>query len=228
MAGAPSGGLCVECAASGTGNSVALGASNLYLTTTAVTVVIGYRKTDSTLRTAAAFGVENGAGPDVTTRCGAHLPYSDGVVYWDFGGVTAGSTRVTYSSGVFGDDTWVFTVGARGMEIWQNGFLRASNAATPTRTSTTNPMLLFSGQGNVGAGISDLAQVTDFKLYPTQVSKELCRFLSHPDTRYDLWATPPQVRPAGFTSAPAGGVGPLIRGGSLTHGALLRSGRLAA
>ena len=72
-------------------------------------------------------------------RIGAHVPYTDGVVYWDFGGTTAGTTRLT-ASGLTTSvkDVWAFTTGPRGMEIWQNGVLRASNAATPTRSPSTS------------------------------------------------------------------------------------------
>lgn len=67
-------------------------------------------------------------------RCGAHVPFTDGVVYWDFGGVTSGSTRLSVAGLTISNrDSWVFTAGLRGMEIWQNGRLRASNGGTPSR-----------------------------------------------------------------------------------------------
>lgn len=81
------------------------------------------------------FGVSSGTSVE---RCGAHVPFTDNIVYWDFGGATSGTTRLTASGLTFADsDIWAFTTGPRGMEIWQNGQLRASNAATPSRTPGT-------------------------------------------------------------------------------------------
>lgn len=68
---------------------------------------------------------------------GAHMPYTDGTVYFDFGGFSEGSTRLSVGGlTIKKHDVWAFTVGRRGMEIWQNGIRRASNGGTPTRTNT--------------------------------------------------------------------------------------------
>jgi len=69
-------------------------------------------------------------------RLGAHVPWGgDGNVYWDFGGTSTGTTRLAIAAGTLSDsDIWVFTTGDRGMEIWKNGLLFASNSANPTRT----------------------------------------------------------------------------------------------
>lgn len=163
------------------GNSTTLG-----IPTTAATIVLTYRKTDASARISSAFGVFQ-TGVDGTTRCGAHLPYVDNTIYFDFGGTTEGTSRLSVAGLTFGDDTWVFTTGARGMEIWQNGVLRASNSGTPTRVATTTSFALFSGQGVSPA--SDLAQCEDLKVYTTQLSSGLCQHLSHPQTRFDLYAT---------------------------------------
>jgi len=77
------------------------------------------------------FGILNDV--DVDGRAGAHVPYTDGTVYFDFGGATNGSSRCQVSGLSFGEDVWIFTAGPRGMEIWQNGILRASNSGTPMR-----------------------------------------------------------------------------------------------
>lgn len=103
----------------------------LGLPTVEATLLWGYQKLDGTARSSGAFGVTDGA-----SAIGTHLPYADGTVYWDFGGNSEGSTRLSVSSLTFGDDLWAFTTGSRGMEIWQNGVRRASNSATPTRTNS--------------------------------------------------------------------------------------------
>jgi hypothetical protein len=72
------------------------------------------------------------------SRMGGHVPYTDGTVYFDFGGHVNGSTRVQVSGLTFAEeDIFILTSGPRGMEIWQNGTLRASNSATPSRTQAS-------------------------------------------------------------------------------------------
>lgn len=99
------------------------------------TMLICYRKTDATLRSTAAFGSGATTGG---IECTGFIPYSDGVVYFDYGGSVAGTTRLSVSGLSFGDDLWVFATGLGGMQIWQNGLLRASNAANPTRTTSAS------------------------------------------------------------------------------------------
>jgi hypothetical protein len=86
----------------------------------AVTVL--YRKTDTTNRVSTAFGDSANASFHI------YLPFSDGVVYFDFGG-TSGSRRLTASGLAFGDDVWTFQAADAGLQIWQNGVPRASNSA---------------------------------------------------------------------------------------------------
>lgn len=105
-------------------------------------IVLAWRKTDTTNRTGRALLTGSG-----TSLLGLYLPYSDGTVYFDYGGTGSGTTRVSKSGLTFGDDLWVFTVGPRGMEIWQNGVRRASNTAKPTRTSSS-ARLNINGDGS--------------------------------------------------------------------------------
>lgn len=93
------------------------------------------------------FGVSSGTGSD---RMSGHVPYTDGTVYWDFGGSTAGATRVSVAGlTITQNDVWAFTTGPRGMEIWQNGRLRASNSANPTRTNAVGGAWGFGANGAV-------------------------------------------------------------------------------
>jgi hypothetical protein len=142
--------------------------SNLSLT--AATVVFGMRKRDGTARVSCAFGVPVAGG---TAAWGALVPYSDGVVYWDWGGTGVGVTRLSVAGLTFGDDVWVFSTGSRGMEIWQNGVRRASNAATPSRSSNTG---IF-GLGNYTGG-SDFFDVNGLLIYGRQLTVEAIRDLS--------------------------------------------------
>ncbi|HXI15508.1 MAG TPA: hypothetical protein VNM48_03980 [Chloroflexota bacterium] len=95
---------------------------------------MAYRKRSGVFADTGGIGLA-GSGGDAGSRCGAHLPWSDGIVYWDYGGLVDGVTELAAPGLTFGDDLWAFTVGPRGMEIWQNGRLRASNTSNPTRTA---------------------------------------------------------------------------------------------
>lgn len=141
-------------------------ASSALLPTGDVTIVLGSRKTDGTNRDSGAFGVDTATAAEY---CAVKLPAADGTVYWDYGGTTAGTTRLTAAGLAFGDDAWGFTVGARGMEIWQNGALRASNSANPTRAATSAAYKL----GLYDSALEgDLAAYNCFYVFSGQLSQE--------------------------------------------------------
>lgn len=136
-----------------------------------MTVIVHKRKTDATLRNGSFFGIIDAGEPgSFAKRCGVTCPFTDGVVYFDYGGVTSGTTRLSKSGLTFGDDVWAFSVGARGMEIWQNGFLRNSNAATPTRTASAGNWYLNDGQAATNV-IGDKAVYTFMYMYTRQLSQ---------------------------------------------------------
>jgi hypothetical protein len=126
-------------------------------TTANFACVLSYRKTDTTFRNTSGWGIVDGG--TLANRCHAHMPFTDGTVYFDYGGATSGATRVSVAGLTFGNDVWAFTVGARGMEIWQNGVRKASNTATPTRTNSGNPFRLFGGSGDADLAESDFIRV---------------------------------------------------------------------
>ncbi len=128
------------------------------------TILLGWHKRDASNRASAAFGVD-----DTTNRIGVHLPYSDGTVYFDYGGASEGSTRLSIGGLTFGDDFWAFTTGPRGMEIWQNSLLRATNSANPTRSNVASPFYLGLGQGMLSA---DNADAWYFAIYTRQLRVE--------------------------------------------------------
>ena len=72
-----------------------------------------------------------------------YLPYSDGVLYFDYGGTSAPNrltkSGLTYSTSVI--DYWAFTAGAAGSAIWQNGVKQASQATGISRSGNTPPYL---------------------------------------------------------------------------------------
>jgi hypothetical protein len=155
-----------------TGNITQLLDSDSVLATSETSFFIHYEKHDTTNRASALFGINVSTGdPD---RCGAHAPYSDGTVYWDFGGSTEGATRLSVAGLTFGNDVWCFNTGPRGMEIWQNGHLVASNAATPTRTLSGNQLALGI---HAGTG-SDLVYYYSATMFNMQVPETLCRAIT--------------------------------------------------
>lgn len=146
-----------------------------WLPTQGVTIILAYRKRDATVRVAAAFGINSTAA----FYCGAFLPYSDGKVYWDFGGTTENATRVSVAGLTVSstqEDVWAFTTGPRGMEIWQNGVKVASNSANPSRSSTTASFML--GLHDSTFNTSDFADYGALLVLGEQVTAAEIRRLS--------------------------------------------------
>lgn len=161
-----------------------------------LTIMQGYQWSDTVLRGGAGFGnVTAPLGQRANTLC----PWSDGAIYWDFGGDTAGSTRLSVA---ITKDTslhvWGFTVGARGMEIWRDGTKIASNAAHPTVTTGAIYPYYF---GRYSSGIlSELGQWAWFFTHTTQLTESLIAAIS--------------ADPAGTlvaTSGGSGGAGMVVR-----------------
>lgn len=189
-----------------TGDKTDFGSLSGILPTSNCTIILGYRKTDATLRASGAFGL---TGIVVGEKCHAYLPYSDGTVYWDFGGDVAGTTRLSIGSLSFGDDIWAFTTGPRGMEIWQNGIRRANNAANPSRTNSTASFQL--GQGGF-VTTSDFFECWLFLVYGRQLdATEIIEVHSNP---YSMVLPPQPLRR--YFVAPSGGPQSIDLAGSLT------------
>jgi len=163
------------------GASVATAASaNIFLpTANNCSIVVYFEKLDGTNRASAGFGLDGGA---TGTRCGTHMPWSDGNIYFDYGGASDGTTRLTVSGQTFEAAVWVFCVGPRGMEAWKDGVRVASNSGTPTRTSSTAGW----GLGTHGGWFADDNRFYDFRLYNRQLAEGVCRDLN-PDTVWDLY-----------------------------------------
>ena len=152
--------------------------SSNFLSTTEATVLIAGKLIARFGSGAGSFGVASG-DLDVSKGIGAYIPYSDGKIYWDFGGETEGTTRLsvaglTFSSG----DVFVFTTGPRGMEIWQNGKRVASNSANPTRTASSKA---FGLRGHYFTGHDPFACFA-FGYSRKQMPQSVCAALGR-----DLW-----------------------------------------
>lgn len=124
------------------------------------TVLIGYRKTDATARASTAIGIDGNLGSaDSMLLC---LPYSDSTAVWRWS--SAGANDIIVASLTYGDDLWIATTGPRGMELWQNGLKRGSNAATPSRSATTGSFTFGSPAGTPNfADLADLAVVMTWR-----------------------------------------------------------------
>jgi hypothetical protein len=118
------------------------------------------------------------ATTSLNQRCGGHVPIPGDKVYWDYGGATEGSTRLSVAGLSYSEfDTFIFTAGPRGMEIWQNGRLCASNAASPTRADVASPWGIGANSNNP-AGTSQYASIYAVGLARRQISREWCERIS--------------------------------------------------
>lgn len=172
-----------------------------WLPATDVTIMLGYRKTDTTNRISAAFGSDS---TTTTDRIGCHLPYSDGRVYFDFGGFTPGSSSINVA---WTSDTiphiWTFTGGPRGMEIWRDGILLTSNSAHPVRTSGVFKQWYIGGGNTVN---TDAAELEFGYLWPSQLPQSAIRQLS--SDPFQFWrVSSPGMRNSGFAAVPPGSPG---------------------
>jgi len=147
-------------------NDIGLGGTTIYCL---------QRHTDTTLRGTALFGVADGG--TLTRRCGVHAPFGDGTVYWDYGGATGGSTRVTWT-GLGGKNVnrlnrWCFVAATRGMELWFQGVLRGSNATAASRTTAADDkFMIHAGQGsNDFSTAGDIAEIYLFLVWNRGLSQ---------------------------------------------------------
>lgn len=158
-----------------------------FVPTTAVSILMLYEKGDGSNRNCLAGSVDYGLG-SITNSCNHHVPFSDGVVYFDWGGNVNGVTRVQVGGLSFGADRWVFTVGSRGMEIWQNGIKQASNGVTPTRNKdATMPFKLGASVSGSGT-LCDIAHWNVYAMWSRQLTPdEIVTVSADP---YLLWEQP--------------------------------------
>ncbi len=139
-----------------------------------------YRKLDTTNRNSGCFGADTGGASG--KRCGTHLPYSDGNVYWDFG-----TNRLSYAPASVADNSWVFTTGPSGMGIYRNGVLEASNGTNGTRTANSSSEYFRLGTHS-GEG-TDIAEWNYCYVYARQLTASEALWLHEEPYAFLLPAT---------------------------------------
>jgi len=147
------------------------------------TVLVIRRKVDTTARASSLFGVEDSGGAiPVTARCGAHVPYSDGTVYWDYGNNT-GDNRLSAAGLTFTTNVekWIFTAGPRGSTIWRDGIKVASQSVPLTRIVTDQfsnfgGPVINGGNGLSTSGGGDLKEFNFIMYIASQWSDDLCQW----------------------------------------------------
>lgn len=148
------------------------------------TVLVIRRKLDTTARASTLFGVEDSVFMPTTIRCGAHVPYSDGSVYWDYGGLSGVNRLIvaglTFTTNV---EKWIFHAGPRGSAIWRDGVLVGSQTSPLTRTVTSmtpfdqnfGGWMINGGNGLTGSG-GDLQEFNFIMYIANQWSDAQCRW----------------------------------------------------
>lgn len=100
------------------------------------------------------------------------LPYTNGSVYFRWGGEVEGATALVTAGLTFSNtDSFAFTCGPRGMELWQNGRKMNSNSATPSRTADATAVFYLGTQSN-GGGIS-LVKSSLFTIFKNQLPQSV-------------------------------------------------------
>jgi len=166
-----------------------------YLKPEQCTIVMGYRKTDATLRGSCPFAIDN------NFRCQVHLPFTDGKVYFDYAGAAEGFGRVSVAGLTMGDDIWAFVAkndSASGRQIWQNGTLRVSGPGSSLMSTVPNLPLRLNTSQDLGG---DLGEYQFFYVYRRALSaSEIAQVSTNP---YAFLETSPPLRFfGGFTPTP--------------------------
>jgi len=162
------------------------------LTTGDCTILIGYEKTDANNRTSYSFGIDSTTG---VYKCSCHLPWSDGTLYWDYGG-QAGNNRLAISGLTFGNDNWAFYGGSKGLEVHQNGVSVGSNSAAISRTQASSIGFLLGASAGADA---DFAKVKYLYIFHEKLNETLIKEIN--DNPYKIL----QPRNTYFEGADEGG-----------------------
>lgn len=148
--------------AASTSDYWSLGDSRAIASLTSASVLLIRRKTDATNRDSSAFGPNDSLG---SVRLGSHCPFTDGIIYWDFGN-SAAPNRITWSGWTnTGIDRFAFVGGRRGLALYHNGILRASSSTPVTRSATTADFTI-----NRGSSPSDVANTLFIAVYDRELT----------------------------------------------------------
>jgi hypothetical protein len=161
--------------ASGSGLALDFDGSNDYVATTAPQIgqltknvsVSVWQNLGQTGRVGSLFGLNTVS--NINERMQAHCPWSDGVIYWDFGGAST-DTRLSVSGQNLSVGNWdhfVFLAGEIGMQIWRNGKLIGSKATPITRVSNSNAFLIGASNmhDQLGTIYYHLGKIDDLRVY---------------------------------------------------------------
>ena len=118
---------------------------------------------DTTNRASSAWGINDGG--TTTKRFHCHLPFSNTIVYFDYGGQSGGVTRIQwtgYTKVANKIEIWVFLVRGTRMAIWLDGVEISFDAGT-TASRTVGTADFHINEGSVTDG--DLQTVYAAYLY---------------------------------------------------------------
>ena len=154
----------------------------------------------ATGRIASLFGLNTVSS--INERMQAHCPWSDGVIYWDFGGY-AGDNRLSVSGQNLTVGNWdhfVFLAGDIGMQIWRNGRLIGSNSTPITRVANSNTFLIGSANMHDVGGVIyyHRGNIDDCRIYNRVLTPNEIRLLAQ--SRMPERATPQRTRTVFYSS----------------------------
>lgn len=150
---------------------ISFGDSRLVIPTTGCTIVMALRRDSTGITSAKAFQINTFADAE---RCELVIA-STSEVWWRFGGNAEGTSRLTVTGLTLTTDSlWVLTTGPRGMELWQDGAKKGSNAGNPTLTASVNNFMVGGNSDNPG----DAFQIGCFYVYRRQLTPAECREIS--------------------------------------------------
>lgn len=154
--------LKYSAATANNGLIIANDADELFPVANTASIFVIRQSLDTTARTSTLFGYHVGTtGPDRTL---AHVPYSDGNIYWDLGDATT-STRLSVASGgkTTNKEAYAFIGGpTKGREIWRNGIKLAGDATKTGARAATTASFRIGSASNVSTETNDLEGVNLF------------------------------------------------------------------
>ena len=180
--GMPNGGLALSL----NGSSQYANATNFAWTAGGPITVAYWNYVPSPAVQSSAFGINHLAIPTDHIQC--HSPWSDGVMYWDYGNSTFGRVSTSYNSYM---DTWTHialtATGSSGafQAIYLNGILIASS---PNSADSVSISILHIGHWN--DGVNDRyhkGRIGDFRIYDRLLStSEIWSLYTLSKQRYPL------------------------------------------